>query len=127
MARSINLNHWIANPPLCPLCNKRMEPRWDPVRRINILVCHRDRIAIAVTDPLVGKWQDGKEKIPCPNCGKEMRLFFTSTGFLMGKCPSCKCTIKGANADRKDMPGALKLDGVAPDLAEEIQKKEGNA
>jgi hypothetical protein len=112
--REVSFNKIMAQPPRCPLCHKRMENAWDPVRRINILVCHRDEIAIAVTDPLVGQWERKAEVIPCPNCDTPMRVFFTSVGFMKAKCPNrkCGCSVKSANVDRLVMPGALTGDGI---------------
>ncbi len=110
-------NKIMQKPPRCPLCLKPMENAFDTVRRINILVCHRDEIAIAVTDPLVGRWEEKREKIPCPSCNADMRIFATSVGFMKAKCPKkgCGCTVKGMNvsADTKTMAPALKIDGVA--------------
>jgi len=109
-------NQIMQKPPRCPLCLKPMENAYDSVRKVNILVCHRDEIAIAVTDPLVGKWEEKREKIPCPNCNADMRIFATSVGFMKAKCPKkgCGCTVKGMNvsADTKTMAPALKSDGV---------------
>lgn len=87
--------------PTCPLCHSKMERAYDSVRCIHVWACHRDKIAINVTDPFVGKWdRAAKEKIECPNCSTNMRLFFTMTGFVLAKCPKCKCTIKETNPDR---------------------------
>ena len=109
----MNFNKIRTSPPRCPLCFSPMELKYDPLRKIEILVCHRERIAIAVTDPLVGKWEEKMEKIPCPNCNQHMRVFFTSTGFMLSKCPSakCGCTVRGSNPDRLAMPDAPALTG----------------
>lgn len=111
-------NKIMSAPPRCPLCLKPMETAYDPIRKVNILVCRRDEIAIQVVDPLVGKWEERREKIPCPNCDTNMRVFFTSAGFMKAKCPkkTCGCAVKSMNvtADTSSgMAGALKLDGVA--------------
>lgn len=113
--KEVNFNTIMARPPRCPLCYTPMEVKWDPLRKINILVCLKDEIAIAVTDPLVGKWEQKAEVIPCPNCDTPMRVFFTSVGFMKAKCPSrkCGCAVKSANVDRLKMPGALTGDGIA--------------
>lgn len=102
------------NPPRCPLCFGVMKVKHEPLRKIWILHCERDDIAIAVTDPLVGKWEEKMEKIPCPNCGTHMRVFFTSTGFMKALCPAkkCGCTVRGSNPDRLAMAPALRLDGM---------------
>ena len=111
----VSFNRIILSPPRCPLCHKKMEHAYDPVRKKNIIACRRDEIAIDVTDPLVDTWGAKREKIPCPNCNADMRVFFTSTGFLKAVCPKrrCRCTVRGSNPDRFTMAPALKLDGVA--------------
>lgn len=116
----VNFNTIMKAPPRCPLCGTPMSLEYDPVRKMQIFACHKDRIAINVMDPLVGKWEEkGEEKVECPmpGCGAKMRLFFTSTGFMMAKCPRKKCgaIVKGSNPDRFDMDPALKLDGVKVD------------
>lgn len=94
--------------PTCPLCHDKMVRAHDSIRNIHVWACHRDKIAINVTDPFVGKWdRAAREKIECPNCSTNMRLFFTMTGFVLAKCPKCKCTIKETNPDRL-------LKGVSP-------------
>jgi len=106
-------------PPRCPLCLKTMETAYDSVRRIRILVCRRDEIAINILDPLVGRWEEKREKISCPNCNADMRVFFTSVGFMKAKCPKkgCGCAVKTMNVseDTKGgtIAGALKTDGMA--------------
>lgn len=113
--RNFQFNRVMESPPRCPLCFRPMENAYDPVRKINILVCHHDKIAIATTDPLVGSWERKAEKIPCPNCNATMRVFFTSTGYMQSFCPKkgCGCQVKSANPDRLTMPGALTGDGMA--------------
>ena len=96
-------------PPVCPLCHREMVRAHDSIRNIHVWACHIDKIAINVTDPFVGKWdRAAKEKIECPNCSAGMRLFFTMTGFVLAKCPKCKCTVKETNPDRllKTVAGA---------------------
>jgi len=113
--RNFQFNRIMEQPPRCPLCHRPMENEYDPVRKVHVLACHFDRIAIAVTDPLVGHWEDRAEKIACPNCNAAMRVFFTSTGYMQAFCPKkkCGCRVKTCNADRKTMPGALSNDGIA--------------
>jgi len=93
-----------------------MALEYDVIRGIKVFACHKDEIKIAVTDPLVGKWEEKREKIPCPLCDTNMRVFFTSVGFMKAKCPkkTCGAVVKTSNVweDRKAGP-ALKLDGVA--------------
>lgn len=87
--------------PRCPLCHDMMVRDRDTIRGIDVWACHRDKIAINITDPFVGKWdRAAREKIECPNCRTNMRLFFTMTGFVLAKCPKCKTTIKETNPDR---------------------------
>ena len=106
-------------PPRCPLCLKPMEHEWDLIRKVDLFVCQRDEVKIQVMDPLVGRWEEKREKIPCPNCGTNMRVFFNSAGFMKAKCPSkkCGCAVRTMNvsADTKggQLPGALKTDGMA--------------
>ena len=120
-------------PPRCPLCLQPMERAYDSVRSIHVWACHRDRIAINVTDPFVGKWERVHEKIECPNCTRAMRIFFTMTGFVLAKCPKCKATIKETNPDRllknvspkdpnigKALPTEKAL-GLDPELLKEIR------
>jgi protein-arginine kinase activator protein McsA len=115
----LNFNSLMKSPPRCPLCGTPMTVEMDTIRNIKVFACHKDQIAINVMDPLVGKWEEEREeKVPCPMCDTNMRLFFTSTGFLMSKCPKKKCgaVVKGSNPDRFSMgKGALGLDGVKVD------------
>jgi len=83
--------------------------------------CHLDKIAISATDPLINRWAThGTEKIPCPMCNADMRVFFTSTGYMKAKCPKkgCGATIASANTDYDPVTGkgrkALENDGRAP-------------
>ena len=120
MKDMIDFNNLMKAPPRCPLCHTPMTVEYDTIRNIKVFACHKDRIAIAVTDPLVGKWESKREEnIPCPmpGCGANMRVFFTSTGFMMAKCPKKKCgaVMKGSNPDRFTMKPALGLDGVKVD------------
>ena len=128
MARRMEPKDWMKNPPHCPLCGKQMEVKKDPVRGMVILVCHTERIAINVTDPLVGRWEERREDvIPCPmpGCERNMKLFFTSVGFLLAKCPKCGAMVRGSNPDRLDMPEAPGLlgDGVKAESPKEGEKK----
>lgn len=111
----VDFNQIMARPPRCPLCLKPMELAYDSVRAVKVLVCHKDRIAISVMDPLVGHWEERREKIPCPNCNADMRIFFTSTGYMKAKCmkKGCGCMVEGSNPDRHTMAPALSLDGIA--------------
>lgn len=115
MKREVDFNKLRKSPPRCPLCLTPMELQWDSVRGIEVFACHKDEIKIAVTDPMVGRWEEKREKVPCPLCDTNMRVFFTSVGYMRGKCPkkSCGAVIKTSNAwaDRKMAP-SLKLDGV---------------
>lgn len=101
------------NPPRCPLCFGPLKVKHEPLRKIWILHCEKDDVAIAVTDPSVGKWEEKMEMIPCPNCATAMRVFFTSTGFMKAKCPNrkCGCSVRGSNPDRLSMPDAPALTG----------------
>lgn len=123
--------------PTCPLCHREMVRAYDSIRSIHVWACHVDKIAINVTDPFVGKWNRAHEKIECPNCTAAMRLFFTMTGFVLAKCPKCKCTIKETNPDRllnipRGDPNAAtgmalttdKALDLGAELTKEIEKKE---
>lgn len=114
----IDFNKLMKAPPRCPLCHKKMELECDPVRKMQIFVCHTEHIAISVMDPLVGKWEEKREEkilCPMPACRTNMRVFFTSVGFMMAKCPRCGAAMKNSNPDRLTMKGALSLDGVKVD------------
>ena len=114
----IDFNNLMKAPPRCPLCGTPMSVEFDSIRNIKVFACHKERIAVAVTDPLVGRWEEKREDVvPCPMCDTNMKLFFTSTGFLMAKCPRKKCgaIVKSSNVDRLSMKGALSLDGVKVD------------
>jgi len=114
----IDFNQLMKTPPRCPLCYGRMELEYDPVRKIKIFSCKRDEIAINVMDPLVGRWEEKREEkilCPLPACQTNMRLFFTSVGFMKAKCPRCGAAMKNSNPDRFSMKGALSLDGVKVD------------
>jgi len=88
----------------CPICGKKMKDAYDARRGIGIWFCHCSKIAIAKTDPCVNKWYSTKrEKVPCPNCNADMRVFFTSTGFFLAKCPKPKCRCEVRSTPVKDM------------------------
>jgi ribosomal protein L37AE/L43A len=123
MAKKMMPNDWIKNPPRCPLCHKQMVVKRDEIRGMTILVCETERIAINVADPLVGRWEERREDIvacPMPGCERNMRLFFTSVGFLLAKCPKCGAMVRGSNPDRFSMPETPGLlgDGVKAEGAE---------
>lgn len=78
--------------PQCPLCLKAMVAEYDGIRKIKVWACHKDKIAVSMLDPMIKQWHNSKMvPVPCPMCGKSMRLFFTSTGFMKGVCPAVKC------------------------------------
>jgi ribosomal protein L37AE/L43A len=115
MGKEVDFNGLMKAPPRCPLCHKKMELRYDPVRNVKIFVCDTERIAINAMDPLVGRWEEKREEkvlCPMPGCERNVRLFFTSVGFLMAKCPKCGAIVKGSNPDRFTMAPALLNDGV---------------
>ena len=118
--RNFDFNGLMQSPPRCPLCFAPMELNYEPVRKIKVLVCKRDRIGINIMDPLVGKWEQKREKISCPNCNADMRVFFTSVGYMKAKCPKkgCGCGVETKNVLADVLGGlapALKLDGVQVD------------
>ena len=120
MAKRMEIKDWMKNPPRCPLCGKQMVMRKDMVRNITIFTCDTEKIAINVTDPLVGRWEEKREEVvacPMPGCERNMRLFFTSVGFLLAKCPKCGAMVRGSNVDRLEMPDAPGLmgDGIGGD------------
>ena len=86
-----NIDKIFLEAPQCPLCLQRMQRVYIPSRGFHAFVCHRDQIAIRVSDPLVGKWHLKKEKIACPNCQDDMRYFFTSTGYKKAVCVRKGC------------------------------------
>ena len=85
----------------CPLCHEWMRRKFLPENNRFVYACDRDRVAIAVNDPLLGKWEAAYERIGekvfCPLCETEMRYFCTSTGYWKGKCPRPKCGTTIAN------------------------------
>lgn len=122
-----NVKKILAKPPRCPLCYGEMKVKVEPVRKITILHCEKDDVAINVMDPLVGKWER-HERVDCLNCGAPMRVFFTSTGFFRAKCvkKGCGATVTGSNPDRLAMAPALSVDGVDAGLLKDLKTK-GNA
>lgn len=123
MKKFVDFNKIMSKAPRCPLCLRPMELAYDPFRKIQIFRCAPDNIAVNVMDPVVGKWER-HEKIPCPSCGTDMRVFFTSVGFMLAKCPKkgCGCTVRTSNVEGRTAPGtaALKTDGMTEDLKKEI-------
>lgn len=99
--------------PRCPLCHGFFEKEYVPERRMLVWACHKDRIAINVHDPFVGRWdqalanQDGG-KIECPACNADMRFFCTSTGFMKALCPkrSCGAAMTNSEPDRLWAPSS---------------------
>ena len=81
----------------CPLCFDHMAHRYVGEKGAHIFVyaCDRDKIAIRVDDPQVGKWYG--HRVPCANetCGRPMRVFTTSIGFMKAICRSGKKGKKG--------------------------------
>lgn len=93
--------------PQCPFCRMRMDSAYDSRRKIDTWACHRCRIAIAKTDPLVGTWDNPKrERVECPNCNADMPVFFTSTGFFLARCPKkgCRCEVKQTEVKENTPP-----------------------
>lgn len=102
--RIIRLN---SKSPTCPLCHVLMEREYVIQRNMFVWKCDKDRIAIAVDDPMVGKWDQAHEKagkIECPNCNAPMRFFATSVGFMKCVCvkKSCRATLSNSEPDRLD-------------------------
>jgi hypothetical protein len=84
-----------------------MEDAYDSVKEVSIWLCHRDKIAINKLDPLVGTWDNPKlEKVSCPNCNADMKVFFTSTGFFFAKCPKpkCRCEVRSNTVKEEKKP-----------------------
>jgi len=88
----------------CPLCHAQMVHTIDTVRKVAVMACHFDKIAIAADDPMLGKWESAMEKMgeealrcPMPGCDTKMRFFCTSTGYMKAKCPVVKCGATWAN------------------------------
>jgi hypothetical protein len=70
----------------------------------------------------VGRWEEKREEkvlCPMPGCERNMRIFFTSVGFLLAKCPKCGAMVRGSNPDRLDMPEAPGLLGDGMKAEEE--------
>lgn len=83
-------------PPQCPLCLRDMVHGYEDIRKKYVFACHVCRIMIEQSDPLVDKWKDKKDPVPCPNCDSDMRVFFTSTGYMKAVCPkkkTCGCAV----------------------------------
>lgn len=72
-------------PPYCPLCGKRMREIWR--RDKCYFICsERDcMISIAKKDPCIRKW-DEVTPMKCQFCGKPMKMFFRSDGFMKTIC-----------------------------------------
>lgn len=85
-------------PIQCPLCLGWFEKKWNPVRKMEFLFCHFDGIAIAASDPFVGRWEEfyalSGDVMNCLACDHKMRFFGTSTGYVQFKCPKKKCQAK---------------------------------
>jgi ribosomal protein S27AE len=123
MRGELDFNKIMRKPPRCPLCHRLMTLEYDPLRKLRVFACRHDEIAINIMDPLVGRWEEKRVdevKCPMPSCETNMRLFFTSVGFLMAKCPKCGAIMKGSNPDRLTMPEAPGLmgDGVKTEKEE---------
>lgn len=124
----VNFNTLMRKPPKCPLCGRVTELEYDPVRNMKVFACHFDKVAINVLDPLVGRWEelgDNKVKCPMPSCERFMRMFFTSTGAMVAKCPKCGAIVKNTNVDRLSMPAAghVRLDGVSEEGKKALEKE----
>ena len=103
-------------PVQCPLCRGWFTARWHPQRKIYILFCDFDKIAVAANDPFVGRWDEEYakgEKIFCPACDHEMRYFCSSTGAMVAVCPKKKCRTRVENLqpDRRKEAKLLDKDG----------------
>lgn len=104
--------------PKCPLCLQPMvRVNLPPIKVggeiISRWVCHKDKVGIDVRDPLVGKWDmKSEEKIACPTCGTQMRMFATTAGFMRADCPKCHTSIK-AGLPFDEGPGTGCLPGMA--------------
>lgn len=89
----------------CPLCYAVFARVWSPSRQIHIFACHFCKVAIAETDPFVGRWEEltVQGTAPCPNCDTTMRAFWTSTGYKQLRCPkkNCQARIESSSPDRK--------------------------
>lgn len=106
MSQIIRLN---SKTPTCPLCHKAMEREYVIQRNMFVWKCDKDRVAIAVDDPMVGKWDRAHEqagKVECPACNASMRFFSTSIGFMKAVCPKKKCgaSLSNAEPDRLKTP-----------------------
>lgn len=130
MGEGFKFNTIMRKPPRCPLCGKVMEVEYDPIRNLQVFVCHKDKIAINVMDPLVGRWEelgDNRVKCPMPSCERYMKMFFTSVGAMVAKCPKCGAIIKNTNIDRLSMPdgGHVRLDGVSEEGKKKLEEEQG--
>jgi len=81
--------------PRCPLCLKPFTDFYDRSRKMMVLVCHLDHIAIDPNDIMVGRWEElyaaQDSKIECIYCNADTRYFCTSTGYWKVKCIQKKC------------------------------------
>ena len=98
--------------PRCPLCLEMMKREWvgEP-RSVWVFACRRDLVAVQVTDPFVGRWEDALQKthpdgMKCvnPACDGKMGVFCTSVGFMRAKCrkKGCGAELTGTEPDRTE-------------------------
>jgi len=91
--------------PECPLCNKPFD--FQEYIGNQFYVCHKDKVAIMVDDPMVGVWNKHKDlesglEIECanPKCKEKMNMFCRSDGFMKAVCPNPRC---GAEVSTEEM------------------------
>lgn len=96
------------SPIRCPLCHDFFVKKYDDARRVFILACDNEKIAIRCDDPFVNRWEEAKSRVDphdldCPNCNATMRFFATSTGYMRMICPkkSCKMGMEVKEIDRE--------------------------
>jgi hypothetical protein len=105
--------------PRCPLCHREMTRELRLKHGIYVFECTEPgpmgacRIAIAVDDPFVGRWEEALERatggkgINCPMlessraCPGKMRYFATRTGYMKAMCPVPGCHATMSNGGRR--------------------------
>jgi hypothetical protein len=75
-------------PPVCPLCEKRMTEVFTPKGVFYVCVREFCMISIRKDDPCAGKWlEKWPENAPkCPLCQRPMRWFYRVDGFMKCQC-----------------------------------------
>ncbi len=80
----------------CPLCLEKWKLVEEEGKEGKVyFACFNSycEVSIWVRDKLLGVYFK-TEKPPCAICGKEMRIFYRSDGYLKCYCPGCKAVVE---------------------------------